>query len=100
MEKFYSVCIVFVNGDLFADGAATAEEIAAALLNRPVKSIEVLDAVPEAVAERDGSEQPDLLPGEDMDGDHATALASAGLGTDEDYGCYTADDFESDLLDQ
>lgn len=24
-------------------------------------------------------------PSEDMDGDHATALASAGLGTDEDY---------------
>lgn len=28
----------------------------------------------------------DLLPGEDMDGDHASALASAGFGTDEDYG--------------
>jgi len=25
---------------------------------------------------------------EDMDGDHASALASAGFGTDEDYGCY------------
>jgi len=24
-------------------------------------------------------------PGEDMDGDHASALASAGFGTDEDY---------------
>ena len=23
-----------------------------------------------------------------MDGDHASALASAGWGTDEDYGCY------------
>ena len=23
-----------------------------------------------------------------MDGDHASALASAGFGTDEDYGCY------------
>jgi hypothetical protein len=29
---------------------------------------------------------PELLPGEDMDGDHASALASAGFGTDEDYG--------------
>ena len=26
-------------------------------------------------------------PGE-MDGDHESALASAGFGTDEDYGCY------------
>lgn len=25
---------------------------------------------------------------EDMDGDHESALASAGWGTDEDYGCY------------
>jgi hypothetical protein len=31
---------------------------------------------------------PELLPGEDMDGDHASALASAGMGTDEDYGYY------------
>ena len=29
-----------------------------------------------------------------MDGDHASALASAGLGTDEDYGDYG--DFEGD----
>lgn len=25
---------------------------------------------------------------EDMDGDHESALASAGMGTDEDYGCF------------
>ena len=25
---------------------------------------------------------------ESMDGDHQSALASAGFGTDEDYGCY------------
>jgi hypothetical protein len=25
--------------------------------------------------------------GDDMDGDHESALASAGWGTDEDYGC-------------
>ena len=30
---------------------------------------------------------PDVdMPNEDMDGDHASALASAGFGTDEDYG--------------
>lgn len=26
--------------------------------------------------------------GDSMDGDHASALASAGWGTDEDYGCF------------
>lgn len=26
------------------------------------------------------------IPGEDMDGDHDSAMASAGFGTDEDYG--------------
>lgn len=40
----------------------------------------------------DGADDaPALLPGEDMDGDHASALASAGLGTDEDYGGGTHD---------
>jgi len=34
-----------------------------------------------------------MLPGEDMDGDHASALASAGFGTDEDYGYFGGDDF-------
>ena len=28
-----------------------------------------------------------------MDGDFDTAMASAGYGTDEDYGCYGADDY-------
>lgn len=34
-----------------------------------------------------------------MDGDHASALASAGWGTDEDYGDFGADEyvFDSDL---
>ncbi len=27
-----------------------------------------------------------------MDGDHESALASAGFGTDEDYGCYNSCD--------
>jgi hypothetical protein len=29
---------------------------------------------------------------EDMDGDHASALSSAGLGTDEDYGSFGGND--------
>ena len=35
---------------------------------------------------------PDLLPGEDMDGDFDTGMASAGFGTDEDYGYYGGDE--------
>ena len=27
---------------------------------------------------------------ESMDGDHDSAMASAGFGTDEDYGCFDA----------
>jgi hypothetical protein len=30
---------------------------------------------------------------DDMDGDHESALASAGFGTDEDYGYYGGDDY-------
>ena len=30
---------------------------------------------------------------ESMDGDHESALASAGWGTDEDYGCYGGEEY-------
>ena len=30
---------------------------------------------------------------ESMDGDFDSAMASSGYGTDEDYGCYGADDY-------
>jgi chromosome segregation ATPase len=30
---------------------------------------------------------------DDLDGDHGSALASAGWGTDEDYGCYGGEDY-------
>jgi hypothetical protein len=30
----------------------------------------------------------DHIPGEDMDGDHDSAMTSAGMGTDEDYGFF------------
>ena len=33
-------------------------------------------------------EDQDQAYNDDMDGDHASALASAGFGTDEDYGYY------------
>jgi len=35
---------------------------------------------------------PDDMPNEDMDGDHTSALASAGWGTDEDYGDFGGGD--------
>src|SRR5574343_201784 len=34
----------------------------------------------------------DSEPNDDMDGDHASALASAGFGTDEDYGMAAYDE--------
>jgi hypothetical protein len=44
---------------------------------------------------RDCAEQgdPDGVVDDSMDGDHGSALASAGWGTDEDYGCFGGDDF-------
>lgn len=43
------------------------------------------------------SGEPDIGPDESMDGDHESGLASAGWGTDEDYGCFgDADDFGGD----
>ena len=36
-------------------------------------------------------QEPDM--DESMDGDHESALASAGFGTDEDYGCYGGDEW-------
>jgi hypothetical protein len=30
---------------------------------------------------------------ESMDGDFDSAMASAGYGTDEDYGCFSSDDY-------
>lgn len=42
--------------------------------------------------EEDDSENDDF--DDSMDGDHASALASAGFGTDEDYGYYGDDSYE------
>jgi hypothetical protein len=46
-----------------------------------------LDVSPEEV-QRVLEGDPDYNPAEDMDGDHDSAMASAGFGTDEDYGYY------------
>ena len=42
----------------------------------------------------DDEDEDGLLPGEDMDGDFDTGMASAGFGTDEDYGLYDAPDWD------
>lgn len=39
----------------------------------------------------DEDDEPDFDVCDDMDGDHASALASIGWGTDEDYGYYGED---------
>ena len=43
--------------------------------------------------EDEDDDEGDLDYDDPMDGDHASALASAGMGTDEDYGCFGGDDF-------
>lgn len=40
----------------------------------------------------DAHERDDREPDDSMDGDHESALASAGMGTDEDYGYYGGGD--------
>lgn len=47
--------------------------------------------------EYDDEEQFEHYLSEDMDGDHQSALASAGFGTDEDYGDYGEYDDYNDL---
>jgi hypothetical protein len=47
------------------------------------------DEVDESLAE-----DPRMYPGEEMDGDFDSGMASAGLGTDEDYGYYGGDEGE------
>jgi hypothetical protein len=46
-----------------------------------------LSAIPKAAGEQSDASDPG-----DADGDHASGLASAGFGTDEDYGAFGCDD--------
>lgn len=57
------------------------------------------DDMSEFDGEPDPEDGPSLLPGEDMDGDATSALASAGFGTDEDYGGGTHDWEQGSLED-
>lgn len=90
MTTYLSICISNDAGDIFADGAATLPEVNAKIVEFAAKGnfrLVLLDAEPETIELRlseEGTGEPSE-PDESMDGDHETALASAGLGTDEDY---------------
>jgi hypothetical protein len=76
----YCVGVPFVGGTPIV----TVEHIETAGWQR------VIDAFPEMIEDipletKYTLDENDADPG-DMDGDHASALASAGMGTDEDYG--------------
>jgi hypothetical protein len=54
-------------------------------------TVEALQALVREAAE-DCDEDCDAYD-DSMDGDHDSAMASAGFGTDEDYGCFGGDDW-------
>ena len=70
--------------DLWSEGKFS-DEIAEILNKRygtAFSEAEVDNAISEFLDKQDQAYN------DDMDGDHASALASAGFGTDEDYGYY------------
>jgi hypothetical protein len=68
---------------------AYLEDIATELLFSDVKHLVKLgnDMMEKLSEHRAGYDEPDV--DDDADGDHASALASAGFGTDEDYNSHT-----------
>jgi hypothetical protein len=74
--------------ELVAMGMVTAEDLLTMALKYMSEDdvADMLDA--NELSERFHEEYDD-----DMDGDHESALASAGFGTDEDYGYYGGDDY-------
>lgn len=98
-EALEAIIVARLGGELDLGGELNDIETRASDMIAAMLAVEAIDAdmaavlnewnetvSPWAVAGMDDGS--DLLPGEDMDGDHASALASAGHGTDEDYGCY------------
>ena len=69
---------------------ALLEDVATELLFSDVRELVKLgnEIMIKLQEHRDSYDEPDV--DDNMDGDHASALASAGMGTDEDYG-YTGD---------
>lgn len=74
---------------------AYLEDIATELLFSDVKHLVKLgnDMMEKLSEHRAGYDEPDV--NDDADGDHVSALASAGFGTDEDYGSHAlGDDYD------
>ena len=74
---------------------AYLEDIATELLFSDVKHLVKLgnDMMEKLSEHRAGYDEPDIH--DDSDGDHTSALASAGFGTDEDYGSHAlGDDYD------
>jgi len=74
---------------------AYLEDMATELLFSDVKELVKLgnDIMKKLQEHRDTYEGPDV--DDDADGDHASALASAGFGVDEDYGSHAfGDDYD------
>jgi len=71
----------------------SADELLNALRNVLAGYPGAMDEARAIVAQADAADvQDETGPDESMDGDHASALASAGLGVDEDYGGCAYDD--------
>ena len=70
--------------DLWAEGKFSDE--IAEIINKQYGTAFGEEEVDNAI--REFLDARDQAYNDDMDGDHASALASAGFGTDEDYGYY------------
>jgi hypothetical protein len=70
--------------DLWADGKFSDE--IAEIINKQYGTVYTEAEIDAAISQI--IEDQDQRYNDDMDGDHASALASAGFGTDEDYGYY------------
>jgi len=78
--EMHAACVAEVNADLDAQVSEDGDDFVP----------EENDVDEDDLAE-DGEEF--YYDGGEMDGDHESALASAGFGTDEDYGCFGGDDY-------
>ena len=70
-------------------------EVLAWAIEEAIGELGILELVQPAIVrtiEGAASEPPELDPGDQMDGDTESALASAGIGTDEDYGRFSPDE--------
>lgn len=77
------------SGDMHRDAVKTYQDYkkqSESMLGRAGGESVTLMEDGEPILEHEGVMHKQDEPQDDMDGDHASALASAGMGTDEDYG--------------